>query len=104
MTVTSSSPSYQKVENSRATWTDKVRRKWTGWLLIALVFGYVVFLIVIPDPQLDTWSPQGWNWSQSLFPEPACDRGCLLEYLMDQPGCSRYSWSFWNNYCMGIRP
>jgi sulfate/thiosulfate transport system permease protein len=48
MTVTSSSPSYQKVENSQATWTDKVRRKWTGWLLIALVFGYVVFLIVIP--------------------------------------------------------
>lgn len=48
MTVTSSSPSYQKVQVSQASWTDKIKRNWTRWLLIALVLGYVGFLIVTP--------------------------------------------------------
>ena len=48
MTVTSSSPSYQKVPVSQASWTDKLKRNWTRWLLIALVLGYVGFLIVTP--------------------------------------------------------
>ena len=48
MTATSSSHSYQKVEGTRVVWTDKVRREWPRWLLIALVVGYVGFLIITP--------------------------------------------------------
>jgi sulfate transport system permease protein len=48
MTATSSSHSYQKVEGARVVWTDKVRREWPRWLLIALVVGYVGFLIITP--------------------------------------------------------
>ncbi|HJS17825.1 MAG TPA: sulfate ABC transporter permease subunit [Anaerolineales bacterium] len=48
MTVTTSSTSYQKVQKPRMAWIDKVKSKWTSWLLIALVIGYVGFLILTP--------------------------------------------------------
>jgi hypothetical protein len=48
MTVTSSSPPYQKVQGSPTVWMDKVKRKWSGWLLIALVGGYVTILVIAP--------------------------------------------------------
>jgi sulfate transport system permease protein len=48
MTVTSSSSSYSKVKQPRTAWIDKVKAKWVSWLLIALVVGYVGFLIVTP--------------------------------------------------------
>ena len=48
MTVTSSSPSYSKAQNTSVAWSAQVRRNWTSWLLIALVAGYVSFLILTP--------------------------------------------------------
>jgi len=48
MTVTSSSSSYAKAKNSPVTWSSRIRRKWTSWVLIALVVGYVSFLILTP--------------------------------------------------------
>lgn len=48
MTVTSSTPSYPKVQNSQAAWSSRFKRNWTRWLLIGLVVGYVGFLIVAP--------------------------------------------------------
>jgi sulfate/thiosulfate transport system permease protein len=48
MTVTSSSPSLSKAQTPQVTWLDKASRKWGHWLLIALVVGYVGFLIVTP--------------------------------------------------------
>jgi sulfate transport system permease protein len=47
MTITSS-PSYPKVQHTQPALADKIRREWPRWLLIALVVGYVGFLIVTP--------------------------------------------------------
>ncbi len=48
MTVTSSSPSLPQTQNSQATRIDNLKRAWPRWLLIALVVGYVGFLILTP--------------------------------------------------------
>jgi len=48
MTVTSSSPSLPKTGGVQSSWIDQLKRKWVQWLLIALVFGYVGFLILTP--------------------------------------------------------
>ena len=48
MSMTSSSPSLPKARGFSASWIDQVKRKWVQWLLVALVFSYVGFLILIP--------------------------------------------------------
>jgi sulfate transport system permease protein len=49
MSVTSSArATFSKLERSRGTWLDKVKTKWPAGILIALVVGYVAFLIITP--------------------------------------------------------
>lgn len=49
MSVTSSSrAAFTKIQNPLTTWLDRNKGKWAGWILIALVVGYVAFLILTP--------------------------------------------------------
>jgi sulfate/thiosulfate transport system permease protein len=49
MSVTSPSrATLSKVQSPPATWLDRNKGKWASWILIALVVGYVAFLIITP--------------------------------------------------------
>jgi sulfate/thiosulfate transport system permease protein len=49
MSVTSPSRvTYPKVESPSVAWLNRNKGKWGSWILIALVVGYVAFLIVTP--------------------------------------------------------
>ncbi|MGZ9221037.1 MAG: molybdate ABC transporter permease subunit [Anaerolineales bacterium] len=49
MRITSPSRiAYSKVQIPLAAWLDRRKGKWSGWILIALVVGYVAFLIITP--------------------------------------------------------
>lgn len=49
MSVTSRSHvAYAKVQIPLVAWPDRNKGKWAGWILIALVVGYVAFLIITP--------------------------------------------------------
>ena len=49
MTVTSSSrTAFSKVQSPILAWLDKIKSKWASGILIALVVGYVAFLIITP--------------------------------------------------------
>ena len=48
MTATSPTSGTKEIQYSQAVWRAKIERNWTRWLLIALVIGYVGFLVVAP--------------------------------------------------------
>jgi sulfate transport system permease protein len=72
MSVTSPSRvTLSKVQSSIPAWLDRIRSKWAGGVLIALVVGYVAFLIITPITALALGAfEQGIGASLSSLNQP----------------------------------
>jgi sulfate/thiosulfate transport system permease protein len=72
MSVTSPSrAAFTKIQSPLLTWRDRNKGKWAGWILIALVVGYVAFLIITPIAALTVGAfEKGLGASLSSINEP----------------------------------
>lgn len=62
---------FSKVQSSMPAWLDRIKSKWAGGVLIALVVGYVAFLIITPITALAIGAfEQGIGASLSSLNQP----------------------------------